>query len=163
MTKRYKLVIPEMVQRKDCDIVMALNEKGLYSLQDCNDFIVEEIISGTTLAGWNWFFKDIPDSWLEPIEDGPVSAEELLKMFKAKYDDSIADARATPYTASELLELAKSAEKNERKRTQPVIDAIKDADLLLGSIDPEKLRDKSWKAFRLIHLALEQLEQLEEQ
>jgi hypothetical protein len=72
------------------------------------------------ISQWNYdypVFKVFGD-WLEPIEDGPVSAEESA-------DKYIGDKEFSKYSYRGYVKGFKAGETNDRRRTQPVINEMK--------------------------------------
>jgi hypothetical protein len=60
--------------------------------------------------------------WLEPIEDGPASAE---KFFKEKYKCEPKPDSNYNYNDYEILDAYRKGEASDRKCTQPVIDCLR--------------------------------------
>lgn len=89
MNKKYRLKIPEMINKVHSWIIEALNEAGIYEyIEDGENFstIFDENISSEYKTD-SWCFSDIPKDWLEEITEKPKSAEEysnyILQLEKA--------------------------------------------------------------------------------
>jgi hypothetical protein len=111
--KRYKVNIPNLIKKKHAYIAhyIEINIKnGISEYSRCSDPR----------------FEDIPKEWLELIKDGPISLREYLEPFINKEINPGKD----PYCLSCWVLGQKqgflAGEANDRKRTQPLIDAIKE-------------------------------------
>jgi hypothetical protein len=116
--KKYRLKIPEMVKKQMAALVDALSDydgKVLIKSQNQDSYVQYTVEDESR----NWC-SDIPKDWLEPIVDGPVSADVWIgKDYKEEY------RRANHYHYNDMKHAFKAGETNDRKRTQPVIDASK--------------------------------------
>jgi hypothetical protein len=111
MNKKYKLVIPEMIPLHLSNIATALK-------LNCKLFGEIRENEKHKLYDKVYKFDDIPKKWLQEIEDGPVSSYEVaVACLKAN--------ELTPKPSAFEVSLVTEGEKNDRKRTQPVIDAAK--------------------------------------
>jgi hypothetical protein len=89
----------------------------------------------------------VKKDWLEPIEDGPVSIEDIVNKFYPY--------GSTAHIREKAIEIGKLCESNHAKRTQPVIDASKRAREFLRS----GITVAQGKVFNALNDALKTLEE----
>lgn len=75
---------------------------------------------GEIHAEWNSGLHRL--GWLEPVEDGPVSAEQIWDAHLKCVEDGILSRELEK---SDFFEIWKICEYNERKRTQPAVNLVK--------------------------------------
>lgn len=122
---KYRLKIPEMIKKEEAGLANDLSgfDNRILVKSQNQDSYVQFSIKGELK---NWCSK-IPKDWLEPIEDGPVSAEDTVKKTVEENGFprlNIASGIGFCVTLFDLKKFATEGEKNDRKRTKPVIDAI---------------------------------------
>jgi len=105
--KRYRLKIPEMIQRVEVWIANELIEKG-YDANDCKP--IDSGVKGTNGQG-SWCFYDIPVNWLEEIKAKPVSFDTYWE--KSKQGAALGISEASH------RETWKDSEINNELRHQP--------------------------------------------
>lgn len=104
--KKYRLKIPEMIEKRHAWIAHALQLEDMTILEN----FTFETQHGTGC------FCDIPESWLEEINDHPVTAYEWLRSeFPERYDRGVY-IDTGGYHDANMLDAFRAGEKNERKR-----------------------------------------------
>jgi hypothetical protein len=101
--KKYRLKIPEMIKKGPlCIAAFQTNHLDGMVLDD-------DALSYVQSHG-------VPTDWLEPIEDGPVSTVKIVQIERLK-------SRNGEGCFEYEKRLVQAGETNDRKRTQPAIDA----------------------------------------
>lgn len=151
MTKKYKFQIPEEFKHILAEWLL---EYDGFTVEECFNTetrtaykIVNPKQGRPTSFSLPTFIKD---HFLTEIDDGPVSAEVYMIN---EYDISYQKSLENDFTFNwqDMIKTFKKGEKNDRKRTQPVINTLKDLSDFGGV--PGWIRKKSTDA----------LKQLEEQ
>jgi hypothetical protein len=122
---KYRLKIPDHLRKEDYI--------ETYRLMVLDGKYIEDNPKFYSSSGVR--FADIPKDWLEPIVDGPVSAHDYRNYKSYGIPTTIGGM------ALLVEEIFKAGETNDRKRTQPVIDAAKKAVSVVHINGIEILRD----------------------
>ena len=107
--KKWRLNIPDKVRRCDAHAAFSMNGKN------------GDVIPLEEVDEYYYMYKkyyQVPKDWLEPIQDEPVSAEEVIKKSLKAVKFVTDEPSIEQFTYNELLAVVKEAEANNELRHQ---------------------------------------------
>lgn len=111
MSKKYRLDIPNIFRGVVYANILEMQGKLIYE---------GPISTGQMLVDGYY----IPLEWLQEIKDGYINSPD--EYLKSKYPDNYSDQyiKSSGYFESDMWLAFREGEKNDRKRTQPLIDEV---------------------------------------